>query len=122
MNFSPGASSPASVSSGSLTPAVHSVHASPLHSVTKPACAEISLVAGWGVSGDAHAGTTVQHLSRVRRDPTQPNLRQVHLIQRELFVELADSGFLIAPGAMGENLVTERIDLLSLARRTRAGC
>src|SRR3712207_7857161 len=44
----------------------------------------ITLVAGLGVEGDAHAGEKVQHLSRKRRDPEQPNLRQVHLIHSEL--------------------------------------
>lgn len=76
----------------------------------------IRLVAGLGVEGDAHFGATVQHLSRVRRDPTQPNLRQVHLIHRELFDEvIAD----VEPGQLGENITTEGVDLLGLPRGTR---
>ncbi|MCF8506456.1 MAG: MOSC domain-containing protein [Caulobacter sp.] len=74
----------------------------------------IRLVAGLGVEGDVHAGATVKHRSRVARDPTQPNLRQVHLIHAELFDELAAGGFAIAPGAMGENITTRDVDLLGL--------
>ena len=71
------------------------------------------------MEGDAHAGTTVQHLSRIRRDPTQPNLRQVHLIHSELHDELAGKGFEVAPGQMGENVTTRGIDLLGLPAGTR---
>ncbi|WP_435417948.1 MOSC domain-containing protein [Parerythrobacter aurantius] len=76
------------------------------------------MIAGLGVEGDAHAGVTVQHLSRVRADPSQPNLRQVHLIHKELFDELAIKGFYIRPGDLGDNLTTEHIDLLGLSRDT----
>jgi MOSC domain-containing protein YiiM len=79
----------------------------------------ITLVAGLGVEGDAHLGTTVQHLSRKRRDPSQPNLRQVHLIGVELLEELADRGFDVSPGRMGENLTTRGVDLLGLPTGTR---
>jgi MOSC domain-containing protein YiiM len=71
------------------------------------------------VEGDAHAGRTVQHLSRIAKDPTVPNLRQVHLIHSELFDELAGKGFAVAPGELGENVTTYGIDLLSLSRGTR---
>ncbi len=76
------------------------------------------LVAGWGIEGDAHAGTTVQHRSRVARDPSQPNLRQVHLLHAELFDEVADAGFEVAPGDMGENVTTRGVDLLGLPTGT----
>ena len=66
------------------------------------------------MDGDAHAGETVQHLSRVRKDPTQPNLRQVHIIHAELHDELAAAGHTVAPGAMGENVTTRGVDLLGL--------
>ena len=79
----------------------------------------IRLLAGLGVEGDAHAGERVQHLSRVRRDPTQPNLRQVHLIHAELLDELDERGFAVAPGRMGENVTTCGIDLLGLPAGTR---
>jgi MOSC domain-containing protein YiiM len=72
------------------------------------------LVAGLGVAGDAHAGATVQHLSRMRRDPTAPNLRQVHLMHAELLDELVARGFDVAPGALGENVTTRGLDLLGL--------
>jgi MOSC domain-containing protein YiiM len=87
--------------------------------MSKPASASIRLVAGLGVEGDAHMGATVKHRSRVRRDPTQPNLRQVHLIHGELHDELGDAGFEIAPGQMGENITTRGVDLLALPTSTR---
>ena len=89
------------------------------HAFSKPVQLSIRLVAGLGVDGDAHAGTTVKHRSRVARDPTQPNLRQVHLIHAELFAELADSGFDIRAGDLGENVTTRGIDLLALPPGTR---
>ena len=79
----------------------------------------ITLVAGLGVEGDAHQGVTVKHRSRVERDPTQPNLRQVHLIHAELHDELARSGFAVAAGQMGENVTTRGVDLLALSTGTR---
>ncbi|HEY1595543.1 MAG TPA: MOSC domain-containing protein [Thermoleophilaceae bacterium] len=77
------------------------------------------MLAGLGVDGDAHMGETVQHRSRVRRDPTQPNLRQVHLIQSELHDELRAAGFDVDAGQMGENVTTSGIDLLALPTGTR---
>lgn len=84
------------------------------YSFTKPNRDSIMLLAGLGVEGDVHAGVTVKHRSRVARDPTQPNLRQVHLIQGELFAELEDEGFRVRPGDLGENITTSGIELLSL--------
>lgn len=78
----------------------------------------ITLVAGVGVEGDAHAGATVKHRSRVARDPTQPNLRQVHLLHRELLEELAAAGFRVGPGQIGENILTAGLDLLALPTDT----
>ncbi len=77
------------------------------YSFTKPNRESITLLAGLGVEGDVHAGVTVKHRSRVAADPTQPNLRQVHLIHRELFDEVAAAGFSVAPGQLGENVTTE---------------
>lgn len=84
------------------------------HRFSKPAAPAIRLLAGLGVEGDAHCGVTVKHRSRVAADPSQPNLRQVHLIHAELFDELAARGFAVGPGAMGENVTTAGIDLLGL--------
>ena len=78
----------------------------------------IRLIEGIGVEGDAHAGATVKHRSRVRQDPSQPNLRQVHLIHAELHDELRAKGFELAPGQMGENITTRGIDLLALPKGT----
>jgi MOSC domain-containing protein YiiM len=89
--------------------------------MTKPTRPVIRLLAGLGVEGDAHLGVTVQHRSRVRRDPGRPNLRQVHLIHAELHDELRAAGFDVAPGAMGENLTTRDVDLLGLPAGTRVG-
>jgi MOSC domain-containing protein YiiM len=72
-----------------------------------------------GVAGDAHAGTLVQHRSRVRRDPNQPNLRQVHLLQAELIDEARAAGHDVQPGGLGENILTEDVDLLGLPTDTR---
>ncbi|MEU0274365.1 MOSC domain-containing protein [Streptomyces sp. NPDC006307] len=91
----------------------HGEHA--FSKVNRPA---ITLLAGLGVEGDAHAGVTVQHRSRVAQDPTQPNLRQVHLIHEELFNEVAAAGFTVAPGELGENITTRGIDLLGLPTGT----
>lgn len=90
------------------------VSVSGAHTMSKPNVAHIRLVEGLGVEGDAHAGITVKHRSRVARDPTQPNLRQVHLMHAELFDELASRGFAVTPGLMGENVTTRGIDLLGL--------
>lgn len=89
------------------------------HTFSKTPRMWIRLVAGLGVDGDAHAGTTVKHRSRVARDPTQPNLRQVHLVHMELLTELAERGFPIGPGEIGENVLTAGIDLLGLPTGTR---
>lgn len=91
------------------------------HTLSKGAEAEIHLLAGLGVEGDAHLGENVQHLSRVKRDPTQPNLRQVHLIHQELYDELTDRGMPVRPGEMGENVTTRGIDLLALPTGTILG-
>jgi MOSC domain-containing protein YiiM len=84
------------------------------HSFSKQPRMWIRLLAGLGVEGDAHLGTTVQHRSRVARDPTQPNLRQVHLLHRELLDQLETQGFVIGPGDIGENILTRGVDLLGL--------
>ena len=97
---------------------VVAVNLSPSHSFSKPNVDVIRLVAGLGVEGDAHAGVTVKHRSRIAKDPTQPNLRQVHLVHAELFDELRVNGFDIAPGDIGENITTQGVDLLGLPTGT----
>ncbi|MEU6090577.1 MOSC domain-containing protein [Streptomyces sp. NPDC047085] len=84
------------------------------YSFTKPNRESIRLLAGLGVEGDVHAGVTVKHRSRVAQDPTQPNLRQVHLLHEELFEAVAGNGFRVAAGELGENITTRGIDLLGL--------
>jgi MOSC domain-containing protein YiiM len=84
------------------------------HDFSKSRRQSITLIAGLGVEGDVHLGATVRHRSRVARDPSQPNLRQVHLIHRELFDELANAGYTVNSGELGENITTSDIDLLRL--------
>jgi MOSC domain-containing protein YiiM len=98
---------------------VTAVSRSPKHTMTKPNEGVIRLVAGLGVEGDAHAGATVKHRSRVARDPSRPNLRQVHLIHGELHDELAAAGFTVSAGVMGENITTRGLDLLGLPTAAR---
>jgi MOSC domain-containing protein YiiM len=100
-------------------PTVSAVSISASHTFSKETQTAIELVAGLGVAGDAHMGATVKHRSRVARDPSQPNLRQVHCIHAELFAELAAQGFAVLPGQMGENITTLGVDLLSLPTGTR---
>jgi len=95
------------------------VHVSPDHGFSKPDAATIELHEGLGVAGDAHYGATVQHRSRVRADPSQPNLRQVHLMHAELFDLLAEAGHRVEPGDLGENVTTRGIRLLELPVGTR---
>ncbi|MCW0210584.1 MOSC domain-containing protein [Achromobacter veterisilvae] len=98
---------------------VTAVARSAAHSFSKPVVPAIVLLKGLGVEGDAHLGVTVRHRSRVKADPTQPNLRQVHLIHGELHDELQLAGFNVAEGTMGENITTRGIDLLGLPRGAR---
>ena len=97
---------------------VIAVGSSPTHMMGKPNRERIRLLAGLGVEGDAHMGTTVKHRSRVARDPSQPNLRQVHLIHAELHDELRAAGFAVTAGQMGENVTTRGLDLLALPAGT----
>lgn len=98
---------------------VVAVSVSGTHTMSKPNVTRIRLLQGLGVEGDAHMGATVKHRSRVARDPTQPNLRQVHLIHSELHDELRDKGFDVSPGLMGENVTTRGVDLLALPQGAR---
>ena len=97
---------------------VTAVSRSASHVFSKSNQQSIKLLAGIGVEGDAHSGKTVKHRSRVAKDPSQPNLRQVHLIHAELHDELLAKGFNIFPGQMGENITTRRINLLKLPTDT----
>jgi MOSC domain-containing protein YiiM len=99
---------------------VTAVSVSATHTMTKPPADSIRLLEGLGVEGDAHHGVTVKHRSHVRRDPTRPNLRQVHLIHAELHDELGEQGFPgLRPGQMGENVTTQGVDLLGLPVGTK---
>ncbi len=99
-------------------PKVIAVSKSASHTLSKENHSSIEVIEGLGVNGDAHMGKTVKHRSRVKKDPSQPNLRQVHLIHEELFTELKEKGFDISPGQMGENITTSGISLLELPKNT----
>jgi MOSC domain-containing protein YiiM len=101
------------------TATVVAVHCSAKHAFSKPAQPAIRLLEGLGVEGDAHCGTTVQHLYDMRRDPTRPNLRQVHLFQCELLDEVNGQGHDVKPGDLGENISTRGLDILRLPTGTR---
>lgn len=90
------------------------VHRSANHSFNKFSEASVSLIEGLGIEGDAHMGTTVKHRSRVAQDPTQPNLRQVHLVPTEIHEHLSGLGYDVEPGEMGENITTQGADLNAL--------
>ena len=108
------ASSPNPPTSPAPGPQVVAVAASSGHGFSKQTRPLVRLVEGLGVEGDAHHGRTVQHLSRIRRAPDEPNLRQVHLIQAELFQEMLPAGHRVLPGQLGENVTTTGLDLLAL--------
>ena len=93
---------------------VTAVSRSGSHTFTKPNERSIRLIAGLGVEGDVHIGETAKHRSHIRKDPVQPNLRQVHLIHEELQDELRAAGFAVAAGKVGENITTCDVDLLGL--------
>ena len=95
------------------------MHSDATHRFSKISRISIRLLQGLGVEGDAHLGERVQHRSRVAADPSQPNLRQVHLMAIERQAELKAAGFAIKPGVLGENLTTEGIDLFALPVDTR---
>lgn len=104
-----------------MTPAVVSVSESAGRGVSKAVASEIWLVEAMGVRNDVHLGASIRHLARMQRDPAQPNLRQVHLLQSELHDELAARGLPVSPGQMGENVTTRGIDLLALPTGTVLG-
>lgn len=99
----------------SKTGRIIAVSAGGKHSFTKPNQLAIRLVEGHGIEGDVHAGPTMKG----ERGAIVPNTRQVHLMHAELFAELAPRGHVITAGAIGENITTEGVDLLSLPVGTR---
>ena len=100
-------------------PIIQAVSRNPEHSFSKTPQASLRLIEGEGIEGDAHRGRTVQHLYLKRKDATQPNLCQVHLLASEMLTELEAKGFELQPGALGENILTQGIDLLTLPLGTR---
>ena len=95
-------------------PLVAAVAASGRHGFRKEVCRTITLVQGFGVEGDAHGGATVQHLYDKAKEPYRPNLRQVHMVEEELILDLNALGFCIAAGDLGENITTRHVRLAEL--------
>jgi MOSC domain-containing protein YiiM len=102
-----------------ITGGVVAVSRSPRHRFSKDVVESVLLVAGHGVEGDAHAGATIQHRSRKRWRPNDPNPRQVHLLHAELLDDLRCRGFDVSPGQVGENVLTRGVDLLALPTGAR---
>jgi MOSC domain-containing protein YiiM len=98
---------------------VIAVNRSDTHSFSKTSYESIKLIADFGVEGDAHAGKTIKHVFLANKDPQRKNIRQVHLIQSEILAELANKGFAVGAGDLGENITTQGIDLLSLPESAR---
>ncbi len=101
-----------------MDPIVIAVSLSETHSFSKPNQPAIQLIEDFGVDGDAHSGKTVKHRYLAAKDPSRPNILQVHLIHAELFDELEIKGFRVRPGELGENITTRGIDLLGLPTGT----
>ncbi len=101
-----------------IKPVVLAVASDQHHNIVKPVQSSITLVKQWGVEGDAHAGTTIQHRYDKRRNPDAPNLRQIHLMHAELFDQVQAQGLVVKPGEMGENITTRGLDILNLPRGT----
>jgi MOSC domain-containing protein YiiM len=97
-------------------PTILAVSLSPVHGFSKQLQPCIRLIAGEGVEGDAHRGATVQHLYLKRKNAAAPNLCQVHLFAQEMLDELAAKGFSLRPGELGENILTQGSELLTLPR------
>jgi MOSC domain-containing protein YiiM len=102
-----------------MTGHVIALHVSSLHLFSKQEKSSLNLLQGLGIEGDAHMGATVKHRSRVATDPSQPNLRQVHLLHMEMIEDICSKGFDIKPGNVGENITTHGVDLINLPRHTR---
>jgi len=101
-----------------MEPFVIAVSRSETHTFSKTNRSNIQLIEGFGVEGDAHAGKTVKHRYLAAKEPSRPNILQIHLIQAELFDKLEKKGFSVKPGELGENITTRKIDLLSLPTGT----
>lgn len=79
----------------------------------------IHLLENFGVEGDYHAGEFVRHRYLARKGPTDPNIRQVLLVDTNILSYLADQDIHLEPGMMGENMVLGGISLMTLPIGTR---
>lgn len=57
--------------------AVVSVSRATRHTFSKPVQPAITLIEGFGVEGDAHAGATTQHRHLLKHDPTRLDRKSV---------------------------------------------
>jgi MOSC domain-containing protein YiiM len=75
----------------------------------------IQLIEDFGVSGDYHAGKLIRHRYWAAKDPTHPNHRQVLLVDTSIYADLASQGIALKPGMLGENVVVDGIQVMTLA-------
>ena len=87
--------------------------------IPKLEIAAIQLLENYGVVGDYHAGEFVRHRYLAKKDPTKPNLRQVLLIDPTILTELASQDIHLEPGMMGENIILDGINVMSLVIGTQ---
>jgi MOSC domain-containing protein YiiM len=80
----------------------------------KPVVDEIKLIEDWGVEGDYHAGKLVRHRYLAKKDPTQPNVRQVLLIDTQILSELKQEGIDISSGMLGDNMTIEGLAVMHI--------
>lgn len=95
----------------------------PKHDFGKAPQQCITLLKGIGVKGDVHSGKEDQHEYHRKIDSRvgkiRDNLRQVHLIESELYDGEEFHGLdgeRVEPGQLGENITTISIDLLALGK------
>lgn len=85
----------------------------------KPVVDEVKLIEDWGVEGDYHAGKLVRHRYLAKKDPTQPNVRQVLLIDTQILAEIKQAGIDVGSGMLGDNMTVEGLEVMTLPPGTR---
>jgi MOSC domain-containing protein YiiM len=80
----------------------------------KPVVDEVTLIEDWGIEGDYHAGKLVRHRYLAKKDPTQPNVRQVLLIDTQILAELQQEGIDISSGMLGDNITVTGLNVMSI--------
>lgn len=94
---------------------VVAVCCNPQPGLPKPVVDGVHLIEDWGIEGDYHAGRHVRHRYLAKKDPTQPNLRQVLLVDTTIFADLAKKDIHIGPGMLGDNITVDQFSVMALA-------